>query len=503
MVGGFWLIAYLSISQTVNKNSTQIQFSHQLEVVPQIFQGDGEKAIGKSPITVKKSVCPERQVIIKADGYLPKHLLLTNSLPLNVDIVPLNYKGDSKRIPLSELVKSTYTSIEVGLIKEPSEDTSAKSEIILLDPKIEIPASSLLGLFGSKKFQMIGKEAAFDPVFGSKIAIKAELNRFIEAFGYRVMNKRNKNFSALIAKSEPMPYVSVEPVITDFAFSINNCSTGSYEHCFSSFSLSLEYLVQNGNDKKTYTIVSNGFAQSKDPQEIFMKALFENSFYFSKNLEIKKWVNKENSTLHIRAQQRKIELVAALPMPTDFKSQIKQCMEATVTIKSEDGSFGSGFLINSKGLILTNFHVISDAEMLKVTIGKDTTSYEAKVIKYHDRRDLAIIQINKTNTPYLELEVLDKSEVGDPVTAIGTPASLKLGQSVSRGILSGKRTIDDLEFLQTDVSINPGNSGGPLIDQSGKVIGIVVKKISGDGYEGLGFAIPSQEAMKCLNLKYN
>jgi len=86
--------------------------------------------------------------------------------------------------------------------------------------------------------------------------------------------------------------------------------------------------------------------------------------------------------------------------------------------------------------------------------------------------------------------------------AIGTPASLKLGQSVSSGIVSGKRVINIQEFIQTDVSINPGNCGGPLIDQNGKVIGIVVKKIVGRDYEGLGFAIPSKLAFECLNLVY-
>jgi len=91
-------------------------------------------------------------------------------------------------------------------------------------------------------------------------------------------------------------------------------------------------------------------------------------------------------------------------------------------------------------------------------------------------------------------------QVGDDVMAIGTPEFVDLGQTVSRGVVSGNRMAEDRQFIQTDVSINPGNSGGPLINSEGKVIGIVtLKKFDS---EGIGFAVPIDQAVEALNINY-
>ena len=91
--------------------------------------------------------------------------------------------------------------------------------------------------------------------------------------------------------------------------------------------------------------------------------------------------------------------------------------------------------------------------------------------------------------------------LGEEIFAIGTPMETSLGQSVSRGILSGRRELEGRSYLQTDVSINPGNSGGPLLDETGQVIGVATMKISGKGLEGLGFGVPISVALEMLNLK--
>ena len=185
-----------------------------------------------------------------------------------------------------------------------------------------------------------------------------------------------------------------------------------------------------------------------------------------------------------------------------IKETIKNSIPSVVTIETDDGSFGSGFLINNDGYIITNFHVIDEANKLTVKLGKDTTSYEGKIIRFDENYDLAIIKIEKKTIHYLMLKESGEIDAGEPVIAIGTPAALELGQSVSKGIASGNRTIDGKSYIQTDVSINPGNSGGPLLTEQGEVVGIVVRKIMGKGYEGLGFAIPSSVAIKILNIYY-
>ena len=92
--------------------------------------------------------------------------------------------------------------------------------------------------------------------------------------------------------------------------------------------------------------------------------------------------------------------------------------------------------------------------------------------------------------------------LGEEIFAIGTPMEAALSQSVSRGILSGRRDIEGRSLLQTDVSINPGNSGGPLIDENGLVVGVATLKISGKGLEGLGFGVPMSQALEMLNISF-
>src|SRR5262249_34734582 len=159
--------------------------------------------------------------------------------------------------------------------------------------------------------------------------------------------------------------------------------------------------------------------------------------------------------------------------------------------------FGSGFLVDPKGVILTNNHVVEGADEVTVEL-KDGRKFTTKNIKTDPKSDLAIVRIEaKDNLPYLELGDSEKMEIGDRVLAIGAPFGL-VG-SVTHGIVSGKgrslRMNMYEDFLQTDAAINPGNSGGPLISLEGKVIGIssAIKTRSG-GFQGVGLAIASNLA---------
>ncbi len=93
-------------------------------------------------------------------------------------------------------------------------------------------------------------------------------------------------------------------------------------------------------------------------------------------------------------------------------------------------------------------------------------------------------------------------QLGEELFAIGTPLDEKLGQTVTRGIMSGRREFEGRSFIQTDVSINPGNSGGPLIDETGKVVGVATLKISETGVQGIGFGVPMSKAIEMLNIEF-
>src|SRR3990172_30081 len=157
-------------------------------------------------------------------------------------------------------------------------------------------------------------------------------------------------------------------------------------------------------------------------------------------------------------------------------------------------SLGSGFIIDGDGSILTNNHVVENAQKIVVKLAADDQQYEAKVIGRDPKTDIAVIKINaKTSLPTATLGDSDRLEVGEWVLAIGNPFGLD--STVTSGIVSAKgRHIGQGpydNFIQTDASINPGNSGGPLINLRGEVIGINTAIFSRTGGNmGIGFAIP-------------
>jgi len=162
-------------------------------------------------------------------------------------------------------------------------------------------------------------------------------------------------------------------------------------------------------------------------------------------------------------------------------------------------SLGSGVIVDKRGYILTNNHVVEQATKIQVQLNGDTTKYTAKVVGVDDDTDLAVIKIdaNKELT-VAKLGNSDGVQVGDWVLAIGSPFGLQA--TVTAGIISAKDRggigQQFQRFLQTDAAINPGNSGGPLVDLSGQVIGINTAIITGSrGYEGVGFALPSTTAI--------
>lgn len=158
---------------------------------------------------------------------------------------------------------------------------------------------------------------------------------------------------------------------------------------------------------------------------------------------------------------------------------------------------GSGVIITSDGYILTNAHVVKDANEITVNLS-DKRSLPAKVVGLDPDSDIAVIKIDAKNLPAAAFGDSDKMRVGSFVMAVGSPFGLT--RTVTSGIISAKgRTnmgiVDYEDFIQTDAAINPGNSGGPLVNIEGEVVGINTAIASRTGgYQGVGFAIPSNSA---------
>lgn len=176
---------------------------------------------------------------------------------------------------------------------------------------------------------------------------------------------------------------------------------------------------------------------------------------------------------------------------------------------------GSGVIVRKDGYILTNYHVIQSAldvtgkqsanSKIEVSLPNVETSYKATIVGQDQRTDLAVIKIDATNLAEIEWGDSAGLKVGELTVAIGNPGGLELAGSVTTGVVSGlNRKISseynaELTLIQTSAAINPGNSGGALVNSSGQLIGVNSSKIAGNGFEGIGFAIPSNEAKTIID----
>jgi serine protease Do len=181
-------------------------------------------------------------------------------------------------------------------------------------------------------------------------------------------------------------------------------------------------------------------------------------------------------------------------LPDELRKHLEEFQRQPHSLPHPAHAFGSGFVVDPKGIILTNDHVVRNAERVQITL-QDGRKFTSRDIKRDPKTDLAIVRISvKEPLPYLELGDSDAMEVGDRVLAVGAP--LGLTGSVTSGIISAKARDIHMnmyeDFLQTDAAINPGNSGGPLVNLAGQVIGVnsAIKSETG-GFQGIGLAISS------------
>ncbi len=172
----------------------------------------------------------------------------------------------------------------------------------------------------------------------------------------------------------------------------------------------------------------------------------------------------------------------------------------------QERGLGSGVVVDRSGIILTNNHVIAGADELKVHVKNDRV-LKAKVLGADPKSDLAVIKVDAKDLPAVSFADSDKLRIGQWVLAIGSPFGLE--QSVTAGIVSAKGRsnvglVDYEDMIQTDAAINPGNSGGPLVNLEGKVVGInTAMATRSGGYQGVGFAIPSNMARSIMQQLIN
>ena len=180
-------------------------------------------------------------------------------------------------------------------------------------------------------------------------------------------------------------------------------------------------------------------------------------------------------------------------------------------ISSEENAEGqgTGIIVSNDGYIVTNSHVIGDSKTAYKyqVINNNGVKYNANVVGYDTRTDLAVLKIKGKDLKPVHFVKKSHLQVGEDIIAVGNPGGLDFQNSLTKGIVSAKdRTLDDstVSYIQTDAAVNPGNSGGPLCNLYGEVIGITTAKINSATYEGMGFAIPTDTVETVVNniIKY-
>jgi putative serine protease PepD len=194
----------------------------------------------------------------------------------------------------------------------------------------------------------------------------------------------------------------------------------------------------------------------------------------------------------------------------DIASILQTDVPAVVAIVDDGGpdsggAAGTGFVISSDGVIVTNNHVVEGANRIQAVFS-DGTSRRATVLGKNAASDLAVVKVDATDLPTIALGDSDQVQVGDDVVAIGNALALQGGLTVTRGIISGLHrevgttsgeSLEDV--IQTDAAINPGNSGGPLVDSQGRVIGINTAIADPTSAQNVGFAIPISNAKTVID----
>jgi serine protease Do len=218
-------------------------------------------------------------------------------------------------------------------------------------------------------------------------------------------------------------------------------------------------------------------------------------------------VGTNNTTYNVENVENPVVAVAKIAGPSVVGVSVTYYEQSMFGQLAEGESEGSGIIYSEDGYIITNYHVIEEAvesssAAVKITLSNDE-EYEAEIVGTDDVTDLALLKIDAKGLTPATFGKSSELEVGELAVAIGNPLGQEFAGSVTVGYISAlNRTITSdgrtYNVIQTDAAINPGNSGGALVNSKGEVIGINTAKVNDTSVEGLGFAIPSEEALKII-----
>jgi|GEM_PF-558044 len=340
--------------------------------------------------------------------------------------------------------------------------------------------------------------------------LRTDVNNALRDLGYTVPESTSKS---VFAQASSARY-SIQGEMRDIKYDINATTpyarTANYE---TSCTVEVTWKLMNQNRQTIVEAKTAGNSvRFEEGGSSSFEDAFENSLYaFMSRPEVAAALAKPNSApisgdkagAPADAPTNQLAAItiqrAKLAKPAGDNG-LGTAAKSVVTIEVADGH-GSGCLISADGYLITNAHVVGEEETVKVRFA-DGIEATGKVVRVNTDMDLALVKTDVDGLTGFQLPTGSAADLGSDVFAIGTPADKELGQSITKGIVSGRRKIEGHSFLQTDVSINGGNSGGALVTRTGQLVGIVNAKLVGKGIEGIGFAIPAEQVSEALQLKF-
>jgi hypothetical protein len=281
-------------------------------------------------------------------------------------------------------------------------------------------------------------------------------------------------------------------------FTIKLKSEAKIDYFWGTYNADVECMINYGDGTEIGSYKAHGGEMGLVLEQVGLEKAYRKAFK-----KIVDQILKDRKAMQMLALGANEEKVRQAEKTQELANEYEDLIKSVVTIEvkgPEKGSqniwvypkenvdgHGTGFFINNKGTIVTNTHVIKNAD--KITVTYSGQEYYGKTIVIDEWNDLALLKIDANDTPPMELAAdNDPYSIGDEVITIGSPLTKELEHTVSKGIISSRRDYEGYNLIQTDAAVNPGSSGGPLVKTSSrKVIGLVTMMAHG---EGLGFAIP-------------
>lgn len=431
---------------------------------------------GYSPVTLE--VKPDKQTGI----------LLADAMLLNIPY----YVSDHKS---KKLYAFRRPNVQVNMYREVPEDLERKDlSVVVMESRLVSKAS--LGKYGARTITTISDEMnALDYPEDATMDLLTGLREGrYDAHSVRLGTQKGD-------EQVRQNKVYLKPVLKSYRVDLEEDRHLAY----GSAEVEMEWQFYSGVVKDsllfTVTKLSTYPVNGQRPREVLSNALKDAARRLSEEEGVTEQMSQAFNAGLVMSKGSTVTLTTPTPIAfTGRKDMLAALVKGVVTIETKEGH-GSGFLITNDGYLITNAHVVENEKTVKVRFQQGFT-LEGEVVKVNKDFDVALVKTPGNDLPSMAIGDDTGLQLGEELFAIGTPLDEKLGQTVTRGIMSGRREFEGRTFIQTDVSINPGNSGGPLIDETGKVVGVATMKIRERDVQGIGFGVPITKALEMLNINF-